>query len=151
MRLNPASVAYCSRPYQSETNTTSNQSCFQCGEFDERQILLAAISLCSCAAPPKTTNVDIVKPDYVIAAGQEHFAFSRAIPAVIRVPDGAIVEAHTREASNGLIRPGTTNEEFRQFDWPEEFGHPLAGPVYVEGAEPGDVLAVTLRHIRLGS
>jgi acetamidase/formamidase len=34
--------------------------------------------------------------------------------------------------------------------WPEPYGHPLAGPVYVEGARPGDTLAVTLLAIELG-
>ena len=29
--------------------------------------------------------------------------------------------------------------------------HPLTGPVYVEGAEPGDVLAVTLHEIEIGA
>jgi len=112
-------------------------------------ILLALLHLYACAAPLETVDSSVVKPDYVIARGQEHFAFSRAIPAVIRVPDGAIIEAHTKEASNGLIRPGMTVEEYRQIVWPDEYGHPLAGPVYVEGAEPGDVLAVTLHHIQL--
>lgn len=44
-----------------------------------------------------------------------------------------------------------THEEYRAVEWPEEFGHPLAGPVFVEGAETGDVLAVTLHHIELGN
>lgn len=112
-------------------------------------ILLVSLHLYACAATPEITELKVVKPDYVIARGQEHFAFSRAIPAVIRVPDGAVIEANTKEASNGLIRPGMTTEEYRQVAWPDEFGHPLAGPVYVEGAEPGDVLAVTLHHIKL--
>lgn len=114
-------------------------------------ILLASLHLYACAAPLETTDSKVVKPDYVIGRGQEHFAFSRAIPAVIRVPSGAIVEVHTKEASNGLIRPGMTVEEYRAVEWPDEFGHPLAGPVFVEGAEPGDVLAVTLRDIELGN
>jgi len=36
----------------------------------------------ACAAPLETIDSKVVKPDYVIARGQEHFAFSRAIPAV---------------------------------------------------------------------
>jgi acetamidase/formamidase len=30
-------------------------------------------------------------------------------------------------------------------------GHPLTGPVYIDGAEPGDVLEVRIRDIRLGA
>lgn len=113
--------------------------------------LLILLHLFACTASLQTIDQADLEPDYVIARGQEHFAFSRAIPAVIRVPSGAIVEVHTKEASNGLIRPGMTHEEYRAVEWPEEFGHPLAGPVFVEGAETGDVLAVTLHHIELGN
>jgi len=42
-----------------------------------------------------------------------------------------------------------TLEAYRQLTWPDPFGHPLAGPVYVNGAEPGDTLAVTLHKITL--
>jgi acetamidase/formamidase len=89
-------------------------------------------------------------PDYTIAHGKEHYAFSRAIAPVLRVPDGAVVEAHTKEASDNLVTPRMTTEEYRNLVWPEPWGHPLAGPVYVEGAKPGDVLAVTLLEIELG-
>ena len=112
-------------------------------------ILLASLHLYACATSLETTDSKVLIPDYVIARGKEHFAFSRAIPAVIRVPDGAVIEVRTKEASNGLVRPGMTDEEYRQVVFPDEFGHPLAGPVYIEGAEAGDVLAVTLHHIKL--
>jgi acetamidase/formamidase len=87
---------------------------------------------------------------FTIAPGNEHHAFSRAIPPVLRVPDGAVVEVHTKEASDNLVTPGMTSEAYRQLVWPEPYGHPLTGPVYVEGAEPGDTLAVTLLEIELG-
>ena len=45
-------------------------------------ILLASLHMYACAAPLETIDSKVVKPDYVIARGQEHFAFSRAIPAV---------------------------------------------------------------------
>ncbi len=112
--------------------------------------ILALLQLCACAPSLKTIDPAVLTPDFVITRGKEHFAFSRAIPAVIRVPDGAIIEAHIKESSNGLIRPGMSNEEFREVDWPEEYGHPLAGPVFIKGAERGDILAVTLHQIELG-
>lgn len=112
---------------------------------------IALFHLFACTGSVQTISQTGLEPEYVLARGQEHFALSRAIPAVIRVPSGAIVEAHTKEASNGPVWPGMTNEECRAVDWPDEFGYPLAGPVFVEGAEPGDVLAVTLHHIKLGN
>ena len=54
-----------------------------------------------------------------------------------------------RKPSDGLVVPGMTVDAYRQLIFPDPFGHPLAGPVYVEGAESGDILAVTLHQIEL--
>jgi acetamidase/formamidase len=88
--------------------------------------------------------------DFVVPSGQAHYKFSRAIPPVLRVPSGAIIEALTQEASDNLVAPGMTTEEYRHVQWPDDYGHPLSGPVYVEEAEPGDTLAVTLHRIEIG-
>ena len=109
---------------------------------------LLILAACGRAESPDASRAPI--PDFIIARGKEHYAFSRAIPPVLRVPDGAVVEVHTKEASNNLVTPGMTSEAYRKLVWPEPYGHPLAGPVYVEGAEPGDKLAVTLLAIELG-
>ena len=112
-------------------------------------IVLALLQICACTGPHESSDSTVPVPDFVITRGQEHYAFSRTIPPVIRVHDGAIIEAHTQEASDGLVVPGMTVEAYRQVTFPENFGHPLAGPVYVEGAQPGDILAVTLHQIEL--
>lgn len=111
-----------------------------------------SILLASCAkhAPEHGTPENPVPvADYVITQGKSHYKFSRLIPPVIRVPPGAVIEAHTEEASDRRIFAGMTAEEYRNIDWPADFGHPLAGPVYIEGAEPGDKLAVTLHKVEL--
>jgi acetamidase/formamidase len=112
-------------------------------------ILVVLLQLFACNLSHETPGSAMPLPDFVIAAGQEHYAFSRTIPAVVRVHDGAIIEVHTQEASGGLINPGMTDEEYKDIVWPEKFGHPLTGPVYVEGAKPGDILAVKLHRIEL--
>jgi acetamidase/formamidase len=106
--------------------------------------------LSACDGVDAGINPSAPVPDYTIARGQDHYAFSRAIAPVLRVPDGAIVEAYTNEASDNLVTPGMTSEEYRKLVWPDPWGHPLAGPVYVEGAKPGDVLAVTLLVVEVG-
>ena len=111
-----------------------------------------AAGLPSCAdqaARPRESTRDVPIPQFVITRDQKHHSFSRAIPPVLRVPSGAIIEAFTSEASDSRIRPGMTSEEYREVEWPDVFGHPLTGPVYVEGAEPGDILAVTLHEIEM--
>jgi acetamidase/formamidase len=116
-------------------------------------LVLLSICLACCArqAPDHGKQADSMPAaDYVIPQGQSHYKFSRLIPPVLRVPSGAVIEAHTEEASDRRISVGMTTEAYRNIDWPEDFGHPLAGPVYIEGAEPGDKLAVTLHKIELG-
>ena len=43
-----------------------------------------------------------------------------------------------------------TSEEYRGIQWPDPYGHPLAGPIYIVGAKPGDKLAVTLLTLEIG-
>jgi acetamidase/formamidase len=112
--------------------------------------LVAILMAAACAPADDEVKRPAPVPDFTIPAGREHFAFSRSIPPVLRVADGAIIEAHAKEASNNLVKPGMTSEEYRKLVWPDPYGHPLAGPVYVEGAEPGDKLAVTLLELELG-
>jgi hypothetical protein len=64
------------------------------------------------------------------------------------VPSGAVIEAFTSEASDGQLTRTSTLEDLRNISFDPI--HPLTGPVYVEGAAPGDVLAVTLHEIEVG-
>jgi acetamidase/formamidase len=95
-------------------------------------------------APPATAP----QPQYRLTADQTHNRFSRDIPPALRVPSGAVVEAFTEEATDGQFRLDSTVEAVAALDFDPI--HPLTGPVYVEGADPGDVLAVTLHTIELG-
>jgi acetamidase/formamidase len=113
-------------------------------------IVLSMLLLSACDRVDEAANSSAPVPDFIIARGKEHYAFSRAISPVLRVPDGAVIEVHTKEASDNFVTPGMTSEAYSQLVWPEPYGHPLSGPVYVEGAEPGDKLAVTLLAIELG-
>jgi acetamidase/formamidase len=113
-------------------------------------IAFSMLLLSACGRTDIAVEPPAPVPDFTIASGNEHYAFSRAIPPVLRVPDGAVIEVHTKEASDNLVTPGMTSEAYRELVWPEPWGHPLSGPVYVEGAMPGDKLAVTLLVIELG-
>lgn len=70
------------------------------------------------------------------------------IEPVLTVPSGAVIEVYTEEASDGQLTPESTVEDLDDLDFDPI--HPLTGPVYVEDAEPGDVLKVTLHKIELG-
>lgn len=71
------------------------------------------------------------------------FSFSAAHEPALKVVAGDEVQFHTRDALNGAIRkPGDNVDrvDFRRVN-------PATGPLYVEGAEPGDTLTVEVLEI----
>ena len=60
---------------------------------------------------------------------------------VLSVAPGEVVAFECRDATNGHLDADATVEDLATMSFE---GHPLTGPVRVEGAEPGDVLAVEL-------
>ena len=88
-----------------------------------------------------------IVPDYILTADQKHNKFSSAIPPVIKVPSGSVIKADTEEASDGQLHRKAILDDLKNID----FGpiHPITGPVYVEEAEVGDILAVDLLKIDL--
>ncbi len=62
------------------------------------------------------------------------------IPPALEVEPGEEVVLETRDASDGQIRPGTALADLESMD--DKVGHPLTGPVYVRGAQPGDLLEI---------
>lgn len=97
-------------------------------------------------ALPEQENI-IPEPQYTLTKDQTHSKFSSAIEPVLTVPSGAVIEAFTEESSDGQLLPEATLEDLLNISFDPI--HPLTGPVFVEGAEPGDVLAVTLHKIDL--
>lgn len=115
------------------------------------------ILLVGCSAPkpesdtipePESSSTTIPEPQYSLSKDQTHNKFSSAIEPVLRVPSGAVIEAHTEDASDEQFQLGSPMTDLDKLDF--EPIHPLTGPVYVEGAEPGDVLKVTLHKITMG-
>jgi acetamidase/formamidase len=82
------------------------------------------------------------EPDYIILADQSHYGWNRSIPPVVIVSPGSVVEIETVDASGGQISADSTLEDVKNLDF--EKVNPVTGPVYIEGAEPGDVLKVTI-------
>jgi len=67
------------------------------------------------------------------------------IAPLVRCQPGDEVVMETRDALDGQAGPGVTADALAAPDL--DVVHPLTGPVYVEGAEPGDVLAVEILGI----
>jgi len=83
-----------------------------------------------------------MKHDHTIHKHQHHVGWDRAFAPVLTVAPGASVEFEVFEASGGQLSPASTVDDVGRMD----FGkiNPVTGPVFVDGAEPGDVLKVTL-------
>jgi formamidase len=67
------------------------------------------------------------------------------IPPALRVDPGETVALETRDAFDGAITPDTTATDLHRADL--NVVHPLTGPVFINGAEPGDLLEVHIVEI----
>src|SRR3954451_1513244 len=73
--------------------------------------------------------------------GGGHKRWSPDLEPVVRVGDGAELTLELRDARDGQLTRASTHQTLLEI---EPVTHPLTGPVYVEGAEPGDVLEVAI-------
>jgi acetamidase/formamidase len=71
---------------------------------------------------------------------QVHFTWDAGNAPVLTVESGDTVVVHTRDVSDDQIGPDSTVDVIAGLDWDRVY--PLAGPIGVAGAEPGDTLAV---------
>jgi amidase len=76
------------------------------------------------------------------------YAFSADIPPVARIRPGATLTVETHDTSTGRVHRAEDVPAFVKVRDPKKV-NPAAGPIFVEGAEPGDALAVTILEIRL--
>lgn len=88
------------------------------------------------------TKASVPPVEHRLTADQTNSVFSRSVPPVLRVESGAVIEAELVEASAGQLSPSSTVRDLEMLSFDPI--HPMTGPIYVEGAEPGDILAVTL-------
>jgi acetamidase/formamidase len=71
-----------------------------------------------------------------------HFTWDTGNEPLLTIADGDVVVFETRDVSDDQIGPNSDSSVIAGLDWDRVY--PLAGPVYVEGAEPGDTLAIEL-------
>jgi amidase len=81
-----------------------------------------------------------------ISRDQVFFAFSPALQAVARVKQGEDVLMETHDCFQGQLK--TEADLIAELDWSHV--NPATGPVYIEGARPGDILRVDLLDIHIG-
>ena len=76
------------------------------------------------------------------SGNHRHLSWDNATPPAMTVAPGDIVQFDDLDATSGQLTAQSTVEDIRTLDF--SLVNPIAGPVYVDGAEPGDALKVTL-------
>src|ERR671917_2239054 len=74
-----------------------------------------------------------------------HFTWDEGNETVLTIESGDTVVVHTRDVSDNQITRESTTADIDRLDWDRVY--PLAGPIAVEGAEPGDTLAIEVLDI----
>jgi acetamidase/formamidase len=78
---------------------------------------------------------------------QVHFTWDAGHEPVLSIADGDTVVFETRDVSDNQIGPESDASVIAGLDWARVY--PLAGPVRVEGAEPGDTLAIEILDLHV--
>ncbi len=73
---------------------------------------------------------------------RHHFGWDNSFAPVVRIAPGESLEFEVTDSSAGQLSPSSTVEDVGRLDFTRI--NPVTGPVYVDGARPGDVLKVTL-------
>jgi acetamidase/formamidase len=84
--------------------------------------------------------------EYSLAAEPTHSVWDRLLPPRLRIEPGGEVAFECVDASGGQVQPAMTAAEFLAIDRTRI--HALTGPVWIEGAEPGDVLQIDVLATR---
>ena len=79
---------------------------------------------------------------HTIHKGHIHHGWNNAFPPVLTITPGASIEFETADASSGQLSAKSTVEDLKKLDLGRV--NPVTGPVFIDGAKPGDALKVTV-------
>jgi acetamidase/formamidase len=121
----------------------------------KRKTILLVCALCLTALEAAAQQQQLKATPKTVAWGY----YDASTPPVLRIKSGDTVEIQTLITSSPsrLEAAGVAPEQveqslrdiFKEVTNKGPGGHILTGPIYVEGAEPGDVLEVRIRTIKL--
>ncbi|MEI8718114.1 acetamidase/formamidase family protein [Mesorhizobium sp. ISC11] len=84
--------------------------------------------------------------DYTIHGRQHHFGWDNSFAPAERVAPGSTIEFQCLDSSGGQLQAGSTVADVAKLDFATV--NPVTGPIFVEGAEPGDALKVTIEMFK---
>ena len=80
--------------------------------------------------------------EHLLDKSKVHHKWNKANPPAIEIESGDTVHCETNEVTSGQVTPGCAAAVFTTLNF--DLLYPLAGPVYVKGAQPGDILEVEM-------
>ncbi|MFT6304469.1 MAG: acetamidase/formamidase [Granulosicoccus sp.] len=83
----------------------------------------------------------IVNCQHTIHKHNHHFGWDNSIEPVLSVAPGQTIEIETIDASGGQLNANSTVDDLLQLSF--EKVNPVTGPIYIEGAEPGDAVSIS--------
>ncbi len=106
-------------------------------------LLLSALSVAAFAQSPSSEEGRVVR--YEVKPSELKYTYAASYAPVARLKSGNILETNTVDCfGNAIKKPGDTLSM-------APGDNPLTGPFYIEGAEPGDTLAVKILEIKVDS
>lgn len=87
-----------------------------------------------------------LKTHHTIHSHQCHCGWDHSFPPQLTIAPGETVEVEMKDASGGQLTPKSTAADILAFDFDQT--NPTTGPIYVDGAEPGDILKVTIHEFQ---
>jgi acetamidase/formamidase len=86
------------------------------------------------------------KCDYTIHGRHHHFGWDNSFAPAEWVAPGSTIEFQCLDASGGQLKADSTVDDVARLDFGKV--NPVTGPIFVEGAEPGDALRVTIEAFK---
>lgn len=83
--------------------------------------------------------------EHRVERGRVHYKWDNGAPPVVEIDPGDTVHFETQEVSDGQVTRGCPASDLTGLDI-DRF-YPLAGPVFVRGAEPGDAIEVEILRL----
>lgn len=80
--------------------------------------------------------------EHTIERGRVHYKWDNSLEPAVEIEPGDTVHCETEEVSDGQVKPGSPASVLNELDFDRLY--PLAGPIYVKSAQPGDTLAVEI-------
>jgi acetamidase/formamidase len=90
----------------------------------------------------------VTTTEYRLTSEAPHYAWDNSLPPKLRIQSGDTVTFETRDAADGRYRLESTSADI---DTSPFRGHPLTGPVWIDGAQAGDTLQIDVLDVKPGS